>query len=488
MGIFFHYFSGHPIPTNPPEIYIYHNNFIGGRNGLNFDAYVSEYGGAKGVIVLNNIISSGDYDLTGANTPEKDFFGAFDYNWLDNMHETYTKRNWFGSNNIRRGNSDSRIIDINTQPGTKLPSNSRANEAGIDLSKTQIVNGRSIGPLPGMTSQYYSGKAPTVGVVSDLSGGNIIVSRTAINGKCSTVVNQCSSGVFIDNTDTSSQSKWICAGIDGGSADYCSINKSNSGGNDSTGGGGGSGAGGTNSGNNNGNNNNTQNNNNSEQKTVANNNNNVITENRVTVNTPTTVTSSAIRNTIKLGSKGDEVKIVQSYLIEKGYLKITNPTGYYGTITQKAVGIYQIEKGIISSAGTPGYGQVGPKTRTELNKDLTGKSSIVPSTNNSASIPQTAIQNTTTVNTPTVTTSSGSVSITKNLSIGSKGEEVKSLQSVLVEQNLIPSKYITGYYGKITETAVKSLQTKYNIVSSGTPYTTGYGAVGPKTRKVINGL
>ena len=488
MGIFFHYFSGHPIPANPPEIYIYHNNFIGGRNGLNFDAYVSEYGGAKGVIVLNNIISSGDYDLTGANTPEKDFFGAFDYNWLDNMHETYTKRNWFGSNNIRRGNSDSRIIDINTQPGTKLPSNSRANEAGIDLSKTQIVNGRSIGPLPGMTSQYYSGKAPTVGVVSDLSGGNIIVSRTAINGKCSTVVNQCSSGVFIDNTDTSSQSKWICAGIDGGSADYCSINKSNSGGNDSTGGGGGSGAGGTNSGNNNGNNNNTQNNNNSEQKTVANNNNNVITENRVTVNTPTTVTSSAIRNTIKLGSKGDEVKIVQSYLIEKGYLKITNPTGYYGTITQKAVGIYQIEKGIISSAGTPGYGQVGPKTRTELNKDLTGKSSIVPSTNNSASIPQTAIQNTTTVNTPTVTTSSGSVSITKNLSIGSKGEEVKSLQSVLVEQNLIPSKYITGYYGKITETAVKSLQTKYNIVSSGTPYTTGYGAVGPKTRKVINGL
>jgi peptidoglycan hydrolase-like protein with peptidoglycan-binding domain len=58
----------------------------------------------------------------------------------------------------------------------------------------------------------------------------------------------------------------------------------------------------------------------------------------------------------------------------------------------------------------------------------------------------------------------------------------------LVEQNIIPSKYVTGYYGKITETAVKSLQSKYNIVNYGTPSTTGYGAVGPKTRKVINSL
>jgi peptidoglycan hydrolase-like protein with peptidoglycan-binding domain len=330
-----------------------------------------------------------------------------------------------------------------------------------------------------MTNGYFTGKAPSMGVITGLDGGNIIV-RTAINGKCTNSVNQCSQGIFIDNSDTSTQSKWICAGLDGGSADYCSLNKPNSGGNETGGGGGG---GGTNSGNNNNNNNNNSNNNQTENRNVP---RIVTTPDVKVVPVPTTVTSSVIKNTIKVGSTGDEVKIVQSYLIEKGYLKISAPTGYFGTITQKAVGIYQVEKGIIPSVQSPGFGQIGPKTRTELNKDLTGKSSVtVPSTstNNSTSIPQTVIQNT-----PTVTTSSGSQSVTKNLSPGSRGQEVKALQSILVEQNIIPSKYVTGYYGKITETAVKSLQSKYNIVNYGTPSTTGYGAVGPKTRKVINSL
>lgn len=44
----------------------------------------------------------------------------------------------------------------------------------------------------------------------------------------------------------------------------------------------------------------------------------------------------------------------------------------------------------------------------------------------------------------------------------------------------------TTLFGVLTEQAVKKFQKKYSIVSSGTPITTGYGAVGPKTRAKLN--
>jgi hypothetical protein len=43
----------------------------------------------------------------------------------------------------------------------------------------------------------------------------------------------------------------------------------------------------------------------------------------------------------------------------------------------------------------------------------------------------------------------------------------------------------TGYFRTLTETVVKSFQRKNGIVSNGSPSTTGYGAVGPKTRAAI---
>lgn len=43
----------------------------------------------------------------------------------------------------------------------------------------------------------------------------------------------------------------------------------------------------------------------------------------------------------------------------------------------------------------------------------------------------------------------------------------------------------TDYYGNLTIQAVQKFQKKYDIVSSGTPETTGYGLLGPKTRAKI---
>lgn len=82
---------------------------------------------------------------------------------------------------------------------------------------------------------------------------------------------------------------------------------------------------------------------------------------------------------------------------------------------------------------------------------------------------------------------------TLTLKKGSVGPEVTELQkrlSVEIAKDGLPC-YRAGYFdntfGPETEKAVQRYQTVKNIVSSGTPETTGYGQLGPKTRNVLNG-
>ncbi len=65
------------------------------------------------------------------------------------------------------------------------------------------------------------------------------------------------------------------------------------------------------------------------------------------------------------------------------------------------------------------------------------------------------------------------------LSFGSSGNDVSSLQQFL---GVSPQ---TGYFGSITRAAVEKYQTTNNIISYGTPATTGYGVVGPRTAAAI---
>ena len=77
----------------------------------------------------------------------------------------------------------------------------------------------------------------------------------------------------------------------------------------------------------------------------------------------------------------------------------------------------------------------------------------------------------------------------KALHRGSFGAEVKKLQEALaVMPDIYPEKLITGYFGPLTQQAVRRFQTKHDIASSGDENTTGYGLVGPKTRKKLNEL
>ncbi len=88
------------------------------------------------------------------------------------------------------------------------------------------------------------------------------------------------------------------------------------------------------------------------------------------------------------------------------------------------------------------------------------------------------------------TASAGSVqapgvcpAINQNLGLGASGDEVAELQEYLLNQGLLPVTTVTGYFGTETQSAVQKLQSQNGIVTSGTPATTGYGAVGPKTQQ-----
>jgi hypothetical protein len=71
--------------------------------------------------------------------------------------------------------------------------------------------------------------------------------------------------------------------------------------------------------------------------------------------------------------------------------------------------------------------------------------------------------------------------LSKEISLGSVGDEVRHLQEILKFLGFFPVQVsVTGYFGRITEYAVKEFQNSKKIES--------IGIVGPKTRKALNEL
>ena len=71
--------------------------------------------------------------------------------------------------------------------------------------------------------------------------------------------------------------------------------------------------------------------------------------------------------------------------------------------------------------------------------------------------------------------------LTRTLSRGASGDEVRNLQKFLAQdKDIYPQGFITGFFGPLTEKAVKKWQEKHGIES--------IGAVGPKTLSKINEL
>jgi peptidoglycan hydrolase-like protein with peptidoglycan-binding domain len=77
---------------------------------------------------------------------------------------------------------------------------------------------------------------------------------------------------------------------------------------------------------------------------------------------------------------GADVKGLQQFLIQQGYLANDLATSYFGVLTTRAVQAFQSAKGIVSS-GTPettGFGLVGVRTRAAIAAACSNTSSLPP--------------------------------------------------------------------------------------------------------------
>jgi peptidoglycan hydrolase-like protein with peptidoglycan-binding domain len=75
--------------------------------------------------------------------------------------------------------------------------------------------------------------------------------------------------------------------------------------------------------------------------------------------------------------------------------------------------------------------------------------------------------------------------LSRTLSFGARGNDVVSLQRFLIGQGHLASGNDSGYFGRLTESAVRRFQCKEMGLCQGSVRENGYGAVGPRTRTRI---
>lgn len=86
------------------------------------------------------------------------------------------------------------------------------------------------------------------------------------------------------------------------------------------------------------------------------------------------------------------------------------------------------------------------------------------------------------ISSPTQAVTVNSTHSFRSLRRGMQGDDVRELQQMLrTLPDVYSSGLVTGYFGTQTEAAIRRFQKKEGIVTSGSPWTTGYGQAGPKT-------
>lgn len=126
-------------------------------------------------------------------------------------------------------------------------------------------------------------------------------------------------------------------------------------------------------------------------------------------------------NMIAFGEQSEVVLASQTRLKELGYLT-TTPDGTYGTDTSIAVKRFQSRNDLVVD------GYLGPTTRLTLH--------------NSEARPN-------------------------GLTLGEEGDSVERVQQLLNKYGYLDSSRVTGYYGEVTENAVKSFQTQNGLNADG---------------------
>lgn len=199
----------------------------------------------------------------------------------------------------------------------------------------------------------------------------------------------------------------------------------------------------------------------------------------VAVATASLVPATPFTVTLRFGMRHEEVRRLQAFLNRDSGTRVAltgvgsagSETDFFGPGTRAAVTKFQEKyaQEILAPLGLArGTGVWGPATIRKANA-LFGSS------------------------VPTPPVLPANASLTRNLFPGLRDPEVMTLQQIL---NRDPDTRVatTGpgssgqesdFYGSLTTDAVQRYQRKYTIVISGTPETTGYGVVGPRTRAAL---
>jgi peptidoglycan hydrolase-like protein with peptidoglycan-binding domain len=187
-----------------------------------------------------------------------------------------------------------------------------------------------------------------------------------------------------------------------------------------------------------------------------------------TSSTPPTSSNSKVTTTLRRGSKGNQVKILQQKLNELGFNAGT-VDGSFGPQTLSAVRAFQKSHGLAVD------GVVGPKTRAVLNSiNFQPTPTPTPTPKPTPKPTPTPTPKPTPAPTPKPSpTPTPSIPLTETLRRGSKGQQVRILQERLNELGFNCGA-VDGSFGPATENAVKVFQLVYGLAPD--------GVVGPLTR------
>lgn len=161
-------------------------------------------------------------------------------------------------------------------------------------------------------------------------------------------------------------------------------------------------------------------------------------------------TALAADDILKRGSKGSDVKELQTLLKQKNFFNYEKITGYFGKITEDAVKSFQRENNLKAD------GIVGEMTWAKIKSEVTSDDAAKAADTDEKEL---------------------SASVSGSLSEGMEGDDVEKVQKRLQELGLYEYSRITGYYGSITENAVESFQKAYGLKPD--------GVVGPMTMEKL---
>lgn len=162
-----------------------------------------------------------------------------------------------------------------------------------------------------------------------------------------------------------------------------------------------------------------------------------------------------------VGSNGSDVEGLQTALQTLG-LYSGEVDGVFSELVKKAVLDFQLEHFVVDAANETGAGGFGPKTQTALTEALSKYEM------------QKALSE-----------RWNDFHFEGNLSKGKRDESVLKLQEMLVQRELLDHQP-TGYFGKLTKTALIQFQIEEGLIANAN--SAGAGTVGPKTRELLNAL